>query len=360
MGLKATLEKIKNGELTSINLGDKSLNTEDILHLSNALMDANCKLTSIDLKLNKLTDEVSNKINTLLAANRSKVTELTKLISSSTLERLHKSQYSKGFSYLNHHAIDWDNAPHKGHTPLTLAILKADYQTIRWMLANGCNNFSTRCSDNTYLNKTPLQIANLKGRHDIVALLKFYMYGDVKTEVKEQLEVKKQQEKIKITPVKNIYSEQDIVASLGILQNNAIGMQKMLDKIALATIEAKHESEIMKSGSSLDSYQFLQHQGRKLTDAKLENLMQQKETKKIILQMQKKSSKNDLQDFIVGGNEVQVMVSKNSQDSATNRQVVNTRTEMLVVHEKLKNVESVLQDNTDKTNQHSNTRNNPN
>ncbi|PCI38418.1 MAG: hypothetical protein COB50_02420 [Thiotrichales bacterium] len=76
MELKDTLEKIKSGELTSIDLGAAGLNDEDAKYLSEALVDANCKLTSIDLYRNNLTAEGALHLSKALKDANCKLTSL--------------------------------------------------------------------------------------------------------------------------------------------------------------------------------------------------------------------------------------------------------------------------------------------
>ena len=84
MELKDTLEKIKSGELTSVNLRNKDLNDEDAKHLSEALTSGNCKLTSLNLGWNNLTDEGAKQMAIALAYN------LSPFSSRSTLRTLSK------------------------------------------------------------------------------------------------------------------------------------------------------------------------------------------------------------------------------------------------------------------------------
>ncbi|MBL4773881.1 MAG: hypothetical protein JKX98_09900 [Alcanivoracaceae bacterium] len=69
MELKDTLEKIKNGELTSIDLAGNKLTDTGAKHLSKALLDANCKLTSLDLNCNDIFSDIKETIAELCAWN---------------------------------------------------------------------------------------------------------------------------------------------------------------------------------------------------------------------------------------------------------------------------------------------------
>ncbi|PCI36612.1 MAG: hypothetical protein COB50_04480 [Thiotrichales bacterium] len=82
----------------------------------------------------------------------------------------------------------------------------------------------------------------------------------------------------------------------------------------------------------------------------------QRKMNKVMLQMQKKLSRyNDDEQYVtVGGNELQVMVSRNSQNGSAKNSLVNTQKEILVLYDRQKYLDSQAQINKEQINENRN------